>query len=75
MATATSTETIRELTEEEVLNRMVPRWARVLNVVYEHTFAHFNRFVEWLDGIGTRRMIAEFDAAEERKAADERAAA
>lgn len=53
-----------QLTDQEILNKMVPGWARALNVVYNHTFAHLDRFVDWLSGWETRRLVADFEKSE-----------
>lgn len=63
-----------QMTDEQMLNRVVPRWARVLNTVYNYTFAPLDRLVDWVSGIGTRNMIAEFEAAEKRAEAKAKAA-
>jgi len=60
----TASEPVRPLTETEILNNVVPRWARVLNWVYNHTFAPLDKFVDYLRGSSTRQFIAEFEAAE-----------
>lgn len=65
---ATSTETVRELTEQEVLNNVVPRWAQALNWFYNHTFAYLDRFIDYVAGAPTRAMVADFEAAEQAKA-------
>jgi hypothetical protein len=58
---------INQKTDQEVLNEVVPAYARALNWLYEHSFGPLDRFVDHLRGASTRQMIADFDAAEARK--------
>lgn len=58
---------INQKTDQEVLNEVVPAYARALNWIYERTFGPLDRFVDTLRGAGTRKMIADFEAAEARK--------
>ena len=57
-----------ESTDQEVIDRVVPRWAQTLNWIYEHTFGPLDRLVEYLKGSSTRQFIADFEAAEARNA-------
>jgi len=58
---------INQNTDEEIINEVVPGYARVLNWLYEHSFGPLDRFVDHLRGASTRQMIADFEAAEDAK--------
>lgn len=58
---------LTQMTDQEILNQMVPAYVRAINWIYNHSFAYANRFLDYLDGAGTRQMVADYEASEARK--------
>ncbi len=55
--------------ESLTLDKIVPRWAQLLNRVYNTVFGPINRALAYLEVHSTKQMIAEFEAAEKINAA------
>jgi len=61
-----------EMTDEQIINRVIPAYARALNWIYSRTVEPVERLVEYVRASGTRHMIAEFENAEARREAAEK---
>lgn len=58
----TDNKPIQQLTDQDIINKVVPGWARALNWLYEHTFAPVDRLIDWVSGVSTRKLVADFNA-------------
>jgi hypothetical protein len=62
-----SDKSVHQMTDEEVINQVVPKWAQALSWIYDHTVAPVDRLIDQLSGASTRQMIADFEDVEARR--------